>query len=351
MASAVEKPKSANPISEASTKEDIESKVSQAKSTDSHDADDAGHSKSIFEGNGFTIIKKIGTGSYSKVKLAYSKNHKGMVAIKIVSKFQVPEEFLRKFLYNEIKVVRFLKHDNIIKYYQSIETSHRLYIIMQNAEHGSILDLIHKQKRIPESRACSIFNQIIAAVEYCHSQGVVHRDIKCENILFDSNYTVKLIDFGFAKSMNPVLKTAGEEKLEALIAQKSPSKAKKENSNLSETYCGSYAYASPEILRGVPYDPFASDIWAMGCVLYTMVHGRLPFDDRHLGKLIKQVQAPISFPTAVVTSTEFKICCRKIFVPAKDRVSIVDLKKDPWVMTKYLEYERVVIQRQSQSVK
>ena len=160
---------------------------------------------------------------------------------------------------------------------------------MQNAENGSILDLIHKQKRIPEGRACSIFHQIIAAVEYCHSQGVVHRDIKCENILFDSNYTVKLIDFGFAKCINPVPKTIGEEKLEALFAQKSnsPAKVSKENSSLSETYCGSYAYASPEILRGVPYDPIASDIWAMGCVLYTMVHGRLPFDDRHLGKLIK----------------------------------------------------------------
>lgn len=160
---------------------------------------------------------------------------------------------------------------------------------MQNAEHGSILDLIHKQKRIPEGRACSIFRQIIAGVEYCHSQGVAHRDIKCENILFDSNHTVKLIDFGFAKCVNSIPKTTGEEKLEALIAQKSsqPTKPPKENSNLSDTYCGSYAYASPEILKGIPYNPFASDVWAMGCVLYTMVHGRLPFDDRNLGKLIR----------------------------------------------------------------
>lgn len=160
---------------------------------------------------------------------------------------------------------------------------------MQNAENGSILDLIQKQKRIPEGRACSIFKQVIAAVEYCHSQGVVHRDIKCENILFDTNFTVKLIDFGFAKCINSVPKTPGEEKLEALIAKKSnsPAKPPKEDTNLSNTYCGSYAYASPEILKGVPYDPIGSDIWAMGCVLYTMVHGRLPFDDRNLGKLIK----------------------------------------------------------------
>lgn len=165
----------------------------------------------------------------------------------------------------------------------------RLYIIMQHAENGSILDLIHQHKRIPEGRSCSIFRQIMAGLEFCHSQGVAHRDIKCENILLDSNYVVKLIDFGFAKCNRPMPKTQGEEKMEALMALKNgtPVKVLKEDTNLSETYCGSYAYASPEILRGIPYDPFISDIWAMGCVLYTMVFGRLPFDDRHLAKLIK----------------------------------------------------------------
>ena len=160
---------------------------------------------------------------------------------------------------------------------------------MQNAENGSILDLVHKQKRIPEGRACSIFRQVMAGIEYCHSQGVAHRDIKCENILLDSNNTVKLIDFGFAKSMKPIPKSKGEEKLEALIAEKSAQAVKppKEYSNLSDTYCGSYAYASPEILKGIPYDPYSSDVWAMGCVLYTMVCGRLPFDDRNIPKLVK----------------------------------------------------------------
>lgn len=61
-------------------------------------------------------------------QLAFSENHKGMVAVKIVSKYHVPDEFLRKFLYNEIKVVKFLKHENIIKYYQSIESSHRFVV-------------------------------------------------------------------------------------------------------------------------------------------------------------------------------------------------------------------------------
>lgn len=177
----------------------------------------------------------------------------------------------------------------------------RLYVVMQFAENGSILDLIHKERRLTEAKACHLFKQIIAGMEYCHSQGVCHRDIKCENILLDENFVVKLIDFGFAKCYKSIPKSQGQEKIELAIAaatenfagssvmskKSSSSKKKEKDPMMSETYCGSYAYASPEILKGIPYNPFMSDIWAMGCVLYAMVCGRLPFDDRDPTKLIK----------------------------------------------------------------
>lgn len=168
---------------------------------------------------------------------------------------------------------------------------------MQFAENGSILDLIHTERKLSESKACNLFRQLVAAVEYCHSMGVCHRDIKCENILLDENNTVKLIDFGFAKCYKQMAKTAGEERLENLLTTQRRSSIlsnlstiahkKEKNPLLSDTYCGSYAYASPEILKGIPYDPFLSDVWAMGCVLYCMVCGRLPYDDRIPSKLIK----------------------------------------------------------------
>lgn len=92
------------------------------------------------------------------------------------------------------------------------------------------------------------------------------RDIKCENLLMDTDYSIKLSDFGFAR--NNMLKKNGQMKM-------------------SSTFCGSYAYASPEILKGVPYQPNASDIWSIGVVLFAMIFGTLPFDDTTYQKLLK----------------------------------------------------------------
>jgi testis-specific serine kinase len=160
---------------------------------------------------------------------------------------------------------------------------------MQHAEKGSILDLIHKERRLSEDRACGFFRQIVAGIDYIHSQGVAHKDIKCENIMLDEDEKVKIIDFGFAKNYKvaPKVTDATPDKNSLPLSQTLKKKEVERDHRLSETYCGSYAYASPEILQGIPHNPFLADVWAIGCVLYAMVFGRLPFDDKDLSKLIK----------------------------------------------------------------
>ena len=102
-----------------------------------------------------------------------------------------------------------------------------------------------------ESRAGFWFNQLVEGIAYCHSKGVVHRDIKCENLLLDRLYNIKIADFGFARlGMGP---------------------NKDGNYPYSRTFCGSYAYAPPEILTGIPYLAHRADVWSMGIVLYVMV--------------------------------------------------------------------------------
>lgn len=262
----------------------------------------------VLEEHGYEVGGQIGHGSYAKVKLAFSKEHNATVAIKIISKFRTPKDYLKNFLPREIDVVRGLQHPNLVRFYQSIETTHRVFIIMEYAENGSLLDLIRAERKLTENRARELFKQIVSVIEYIHSKGIVHRDIKCENLLFDKNNVVKLIDFGFARGdMKPP--------------------------KMSETYCGSYAYASPEILRGIPYQPQASDVWAIGVVLYAMVIGKLPFDDSSVRYLLKQVQKKVTFPlSATELSEQVKGLIEKILAPIKVRAGIPEIKTDPWFL-------------------
>lgn len=221
-----------------------------------------------------------------------------------------------------------------------------LYVIMQYAENGSILDLIHNTKYLKEATACRYFKQLLSAVEYLHGLGICHRDLKCENILLDKRNVIKIIDFGFGKVLgrSDSVKSDQEKKMEKLIESGQeahpPLERKEASSNvpgrkkdplLSETYCGSYAYASPEILKGIPYDPRRSDIWALGVVLFAMVFGRLPFDDRDVRQLLKQVESTVKFPSNPNVSDACKNLLKGILAPLRYRFSIDDIKNHQWL--------------------
>ncbi|XP_047120556.1 testis-specific serine/threonine-protein kinase 4-like [Schistocerca piceifrons] len=271
----------------------------------------AGVRGTVLERHGYTVGRSIGSGSYATVKIAHSDRHDREVAIKIVSKFRAPKDYLRKFLPREIEVVKGLRHKNLIRFYQAIETTHRVYIVMEYAPNGSLLEVIRRESYIKEPRARVWFRQLVDAVEYCHNQGVVHRDIKCENLLLDEEMNVRLSDFGFARG-----------RMKARDRQPPP---------MSETFCGSYAYAAPEILRGTPYRPQLSDIWSMGVVLYAMIYGRLPFDDSNYTQLLKQVQSKVMFPRQPRASAAVRSLITRILSPARTRLRIPDIRADVWM--------------------
>lgn len=264
--------------------------------------------KSILEDNGYEKIQEVGVGTYAKVITAYSAKEKSIVAIKIISKLTTSNTFKRKFLHREIDVVRGLNHRNIIKYYRSIETTHRIYIVMEYASNGSLLDMVRQENHFSEQKAKHVYLQLIDALEYIHSRGIVHRDIKCENILFDDNDVLKIIDFGFASCY-------------------------KENKRaLSETYCGSRAYCCPELLKQKPYQPHSADIWASGVVLFAMVYGKLPYDDSDMTKLLKQVQSRVHFPDRPEVSRACQQLISAILAPFKKRATLAQIKKFDWML-------------------
>ncbi|CAL1542745.1 unnamed protein product [Lymnaea stagnalis] len=134
---------------------------------------------------------------------------------------------------------------------------------MDYAQGGELYDYLNKMGKLSEVEARRIFRQIVSAMHYCHENGIVHRDLKLENIILDDEGNVKIADFGLSNyySLNNTLKT----------------------------FCGSPLYASPEIVNGRPYHGPEVDVWSLGVILYTLVYGAMPFESNDLVNLKRQI--------------------------------------------------------------
>ncbi|XP_020824434.2 testis-specific serine/threonine-protein kinase 4 isoform X3 [Phascolarctos cinereus] len=218
--------------------------------------------------------------------------------------------------------MKLLRHKYLINFYQAIETTSRVYMILELAQGGDVLDWIQRFGACSEHLAGKWFSQLTLGIAYLHSKGIVHRDLKLENMLLDKRENVKISDFGFSKMVSTDIQSQERpsQHLTACFSQ------------LSRTYCGSFAYACPEILLGLPYNPFLSDIWSMGVILYTLVVARLPFDDTNLKRLLRETQREVTFPTNRLISQECKNLIHTMLRQAINRATILDIVKNPWVL-------------------
>ena len=225
--------------------------------------------------HGYFLSEKLGSGSYSKVRLAnvIDENfHK--VAVKIIDRRRAPADYQQFFLPRELEIIKTLRHPHIIETHDWFEENQKIYQILELAECGDVLEFVRTRSRgsVGETLARRWVLQTARAIAYMHGQGVAHRDVKCENLLLDSRKNIKLSDFGFVRRVG-----VGE---------------------LSRTFCGSAAYAAPEIIRSFSYSPFMSDVWALGVVAYILATGYMPFGDdvRNVAKILEFQQRGLRFP-------------------------------------------------------
>ena len=207
---------------------------------------------------GYDIGKKIGVGAYSTVHEAFSPTQQ-RVAVKIIDKRKLIVSSLRilsKYFDQEMQILSKLNDPNIIKLYDTMEIGSKLYIFMELADGGDLLEFINTHGLISESRSKRLFRELCMAVYHCHINLIAHRDLKCENVLLMKDMKVKLSDFGFACYCY----------------------------KMSETYCGSAAYSAPEIIQEKPYNPMLSDSWSLGVILFTMVSATMPFEETNLNR-------------------------------------------------------------------
>ncbi|KAL8443075.1 hypothetical protein Emag_006102 [Eimeria magna] len=208
--------------------------------------------KSRFADN-FNLGPVLGKGAYAPVHLAVHKVTGKSVAVKIYEGFRQMEREKRALVTREVQIMRKLQHENIVKFAGTFNEPQAIYIVMQHLSGGSLYGLVrnHPKGRLSEDSARRLFMDVAKGVAYLHSQSVVHRDLKLDNMLLDDKGRVRLIDFGFASLLKPGVKC--------------------------RMACGTPSYMPPEILKKGEYEGTAADMWSLGVVLYAMLHGCYPF--------------------------------------------------------------------------
>lgn len=155
------------------------------------------------ERRGYRFGKKIGKGSYGSVVTArYDDTNSGNsveLACKYVDKRKAPKDFLDKFFPREIEILSKVSHPNIIGVHSILQSGSTVFIFMQWAENGDLLDFVKNHGAVSETKANFWFFQMVSAIKYVHAMGYAHRDLKCENILISKHMNVKIADFGFAR--------------------------------------------------------------------------------------------------------------------------------------------------------
>nr|KAJ3422691.1 hypothetical protein HK105_006929 [Polyrhizophydium stewartii] len=257
----------------------------------------------------YVLGRTIGEGTFGKVKFGRHKLTGQEVAVKIVDKIHAPA------LIREIETWRQMRHPNIAQLYEVLCTESRIYMVMEYCSGGEVFDYIAKHGRLDDSgpECRRIFRQIVDAVAKCHEKNFVHRDLKLENILMTDDFTIKLIDFGFTRDYTPT--------------------------RLLDTYCGSSAYAAPEIVSGVKYSGPEADVWSLGIILYTLLCGYLPFDDDNEAITHKKIsELDYDLPDFLAEDSR-DLIARFLKSNPSERITIGDALRHPW----FTRFEPVVL--------
>ena len=213
----------------------------------------------------YEISKIIGKGSFSIVKLAKNKITNQELAVKIINKKKVSFQILESTL-TEIEIMKICQFPYIIKFVEAYENIEFIYIFMEYCSGGSLYHFFQKRNFFLDEKLCSnIIYKICLAVNYFHSYGIAHRDLKLDNILMtseDDNADIRILDFGLGKIIGP-----GE--------------------TCNEPY-GTVLYCAPEIILRQPYTKNV-DSWSIGVISYILLFGKIPFYDDNKNVLRKKI--------------------------------------------------------------
>ncbi|KAI3814670.1 hypothetical protein L1987_14314 [Smallanthus sonchifolius] len=213
----------------------------------------------------YVLGRQLGHGTFAKVYQARNLYTGRNVAMKVVAKEKVIKAGMMEQLKREISVMKLVRHPNIVELHEVMASKSRVYFAMELVRGGELFSKIEKG-RLREDVARSYFQQLISAVDFCHSRGFYHRDLKPENLLLDEDGNLKVTDFGL---------TAFSDHLR--------------QDGLLHTTCGTPAYVAPEVIGKKGYDGAKADIWSCGVILYVLLAGFLPFQDENVVAMYRKI--------------------------------------------------------------
>ncbi|KAL6535644.1 CBL-interacting serine/threonine-protein kinase 1 [Orobanche minor] len=263
--------------------------------------------------NKYELGKTLGEGNFGKVKYA-TNLHSGLpFAIKILEKNRILDLNITHQIKREIGTLKLLKHPNVVRLYEVLASKTKIYMVLEYVNGGELFERIASKGKFPEAQGRKLFQHLIDGVSYCHNKGVFHRDLKPENVLIDASGMIKITDFG----------------LSAL-----PQHFR--DDGLLHTTCGSPNYVAPEILSNRGYDGAASDTWSCGVILYVILTGYLPFDDRNLAVLYQKIfKGDAQIPKWI--SPGAKNLIKRILDPnPHTRITMGEIKEDDWFKQDYV---------------
>lgn len=262
--------------------------------------------------NGSILMQKyemgrmLGKGTFAKVYHARNLINSHSDAIKVIDKEKVLRVGLTDQIKREIAVMKFVRHPHIIELYEVMATKNKIYFVLEYVKGGELFNKVAKGK-LNEDVARKYFQQLIGAVDFCHSRGIYHRDLKPENLLVDENGNLKVSDFGLSAFAEC-----------------------RRQDGLLHTTCGTPAYVAPEVLGKKGYDGAKADIWSCGVILFALLAGYLPFHDSNLMEMYKKI-GKADFKCPSWFSSDVKRLVTKILDPNPSaRISIAKIKENPW---------------------
>ncbi|XP_062091497.1 serine/threonine-protein kinase TIO isoform X1 [Humulus lupulus] len=217
----------------------------------------------------YHVIELVGEGSFGKVYKGRRKYTGQTVAMKFIMKHGKSDKDIHN-LRQEIEILRKLKHENIIEMLDSFESPQEFCVVTEFAQ-GELFEILEDDKCLPEEQVQAIAKQLVRALHYLHSNRIIHRDMKPQNILIGAGSVIKLCDFGFARAMST-------------------------NTVVLRSIKGTPLYMAPELVREQPYNHTA-DLWSLGVILYELFVGQPPFYTNSVYALIRHiVKDPVKYP-------------------------------------------------------